>query len=428
MTCTLPLEKLESIQSLCQAANTGGWIQVKDLQRLLGTIISGRPAVALTRAKSRGIQRMLIDHFDGSRCSARKMVCLTKWARQDVQWWLNVEIADCSMSLKSIPIWESSRLATDAMDSAIGSVLEGEVFYKELTPPMLNHQISHKEWLAFELTVTPRLTQLKGKVVTWHVDNTSVRYAWLNSGSVKDIWLCKRVIAMQEKLFLQKTQVIPVYVRSAQHLHADMISRNKVMPDWHLSRQVAERLFHQLGVPEIDLMATANSAQVPVYCSALVEKEAKAIDAFTENWNLYDLAYVFPPPAMIELILNRIFQCQQKTKFIVITPWKMKAKWFPKALSLATETPIRLPLSFKTVVDLANSTVIPVTPSGGKIRFVAWKLTGRDGPKLENCPLGLSRLYSRAGRIRLKKDMDWVTDTTPNIVNPMSWIHLNRLQ
>ena len=244
MTCTLPLEKLESIQSLCHAVNTGERVQVKDLQRLLGTIISARPAVALTRAKSRGIQRMVLDHFDGSRSSARKMVRLTKWARQDVQWWLNVEIADCSMSLKSIPIWESSRLATDAMDTAIGSVLEGEVFYEELTPRMLDHPISHKEWLAFELTVTPRLTQLKGKVVTWHVDNTNVRYAWLNSGSVKDIWLCKRVIAMKEKLFLQKTQVVPVYVKSAQHLHADMISRNKVLPDWHLSRQIAERLFH----------------------------------------------------------------------------------------------------------------------------------------------------------------------------------------
>ena len=41
---------------------------------------------------------------------------------------------------------------------------------------------------------------------------------------------------MQLCLHEQNTMVIPVYIRSAQHLHADLISRNKVMLDWHLDR------------------------------------------------------------------------------------------------------------------------------------------------------------------------------------------------
>ena len=102
---------------------------------------------------------------------------------------------------------------------------------------------------------------MQDKVITWHVDNMNVRQAWLNSGSVKDKWLCKKVVEMQIKLHEQNTKIIPVYVRSAQHLHADLVSRNKIMLDWHLSRAVAQKLFSRLGYPQVDLMSTSNSNQ-----------------------------------------------------------------------------------------------------------------------------------------------------------------------
>ena len=122
--------------------------------------------------------------------------------------------------------------------------------------------IAQKEWLAFSKTVLPNLNTLQDKVITWHVDNMNVRQAWLNSGSFKDRWLCKEVVKMQILLHEENTKIVPVYVRSAQHLHADLISRNRVMPDWHLSRPVAQKLLRSLGYPQVDLMATSNSNQV----------------------------------------------------------------------------------------------------------------------------------------------------------------------
>ena len=71
------------------------------------------------------------------------------------------------MSLRSVPIWETSRMATDAMDTAVGSV-----FLRES---------SCTEWLAFSLTVEPILDSLKNRIICWHVDNMNVRQAWLNS-------------------------------------------------------------------------------------------------------------------------------------------------------------------------------------------------------------------------------------------------------
>ena len=153
-------------------------------------------------------------------------------------------------------------------------------------------------------------------------------------------------------------------------------------------------------------MATSNSNQVDLYFSALIDDRAMGIDAFTEDWDRFTLAYIFHPPPMVELVLNRIYQCSKNSSFIVITPWRVRALWFPKVLKLATQPPMRLPVSWNTVVDMAESKYFPTNSKGGKIKFVAWKLSGMGGHKLENCPLGLSRLFSRAGRRTLKTVMD----------------------
>ena len=429
LSCSLPEEKLERIQSLCKEAMASPHATVRILQRLLGTVLAARPAVPLTRARSRGIQRMVLDHFEGTRTSARKLVRLTKWAKEDILWWLSLPIESCTQTLRSIPVWNTVRLASDAMDTAVGAVLEGRVMYRELEPSFARSaKIAKKEWLAFEWMIKQELHNLRNKVISWHVDNTNVLHAWLNGGTIGDQWLCKKVIEMQVILHSQNTLVIPKYVKSIQHLHADFISRNKVLPDWHLSREVASRLFSIVGIPEIDLMATSSSHQVSQYYSALVDERAAGVDAFTQNWDQFQLAYVFPPPVMMELILNRIYQCSQNTKFVVISPWKTKAQWFPKALCLSTQLPIRLPVSWQTVRDLAESDCIPSTRSGDKIRFVAWQLSGRGGQRLEDCPLGLNKLYSRAGREQQRRAMAWDSDITQSFAEGISWMKLKRMQ
>ena len=108
-------------------------------------------------------------------------------------------------------------------------------------------RISNEEWLVFAWTIRPLLTSLKDSVICWQVDNMNVYQAWLNSGSIRDSWLKKEVVEMQILLHEQNTEVIPVHIRLAQQLHTDLISRKKVMPDWHLDRSIAQKLFQLLG-------------------------------------------------------------------------------------------------------------------------------------------------------------------------------------
>ena len=428
MQVHLPEEKLLTIHMLSLEILSKKKVQVLALQRIMGLISSTRPAVPLAKCRSRGIQRMILDLYNGTEKSAKKYVTPSKWAIEDLTWWSVLQSTGCSQTFRTVPVWKSIRLATDAMDYAVGSVLQGEIFYMELSEEDIQRNIAHKEWLAFEMTILRKLDMLRNQVVTWHVDNQVVRAVWLKEGSTRDLWLCKRVIKLRLLLQEQNTVVVPVYIKSAQHIHADYVSRNKRLPDWHLSHEIAMKIFQLWGWPEIDLMATQESTQVQRYFSALEDSKATGIDALVKDWNQFSLAYVFPPPVMMELILNRIFQCSPETDFIVISPWKPKAQWFSKMLHLTNIPPVRLPVSTETVVDLAGSTCVPRTPSGGKIKFVAWKLSGGGGLSLDNCPLGLAAWYSRAGREQLRKITDWASDIIPTFAKGMNWTSLHRIQ
>ena len=68
---------------------------------------------------------MVLDHYKGTASSANKLVKLSNWAKDDVSWWLALDIGRCNLCLRSIPVWNADRMATDAMDTAIGSVFRG---------------------------------------------------------------------------------------------------------------------------------------------------------------------------------------------------------------------------------------------------------------------------------------------------------------
>jgi hypothetical protein len=48
MTCELPEEKLLTIKSLCKEILADNWVRVRLMQRLMGCVISTRPAVPMS--------------------------------------------------------------------------------------------------------------------------------------------------------------------------------------------------------------------------------------------------------------------------------------------------------------------------------------------------------------------------------------------
>ena len=108
----------------------------------------------------------------------------------------------------------------------------------------------------------------------------------------------------------------------------------------------------------------------------------------------------------------------------MICPWKPKANWFLKLRILAIQQSVGILSYWSTMTDLAEAGMVPSILAGEVIKFTAWLLEGKDVNKLENCPVGLSKLYSRAGRRALKRDMN----PTGSTATLPSWNKLPSLQ
>ena len=211
------------------------------LLSLNGTVLSARPAVPLARAMARGLQRLILTHYKfRTKAELSKMICLTAWAKKNIAWWLNLTQEESVLSLSFAPIWRSIRIATDASDVTWGAVLAGKEVTDEWDRLEVRHTIAHKEWMAFDHMVRRNITFLSGKLVTWHVDNQNARLAYLNQGTVNDTWLCRKVVDLLLLLHEHQIHVVPVYVRSVHHLHADFLSRRKKIPDWHMDSQLVQ--------------------------------------------------------------------------------------------------------------------------------------------------------------------------------------------
>jgi hypothetical protein len=159
------------------------------------------------------------------------MITLTTWARENITWWIDLTQEECVFSLAIVPIWMSIRLATDASDTLWGAVLAGQEVSEEWSELEVQHTIAHKEWMAFDYMVRRNLAFLTGRLVSWHIDNHNARLAFINQGTVKDGWLCRKVVDLLLLLHEYHFIVVPVYVKSLNHLQADYLSRRKIIPD-----------------------------------------------------------------------------------------------------------------------------------------------------------------------------------------------------
>ena len=65
MLCKLPEEKLLNIEALCKELLSKHWGTVELLQKLMDCVTSTRLTVQMSRARFRGIQRTVLDHYRG---------------------------------------------------------------------------------------------------------------------------------------------------------------------------------------------------------------------------------------------------------------------------------------------------------------------------------------------------------------------------
>ena len=108
--------------------------------------------------------------------------------------------------------------------------------------------------------------------------------------------------------------------------------------EWHLNPIVFERC----STACIDLFASSQNNQLPIFCSWGDDPVVFAHDAMTISWDMA-LACAFPPIALIPRVLERITNCKSCV-MILITPRWPRQPWFPRPLSLLVGEVVALPL------------------------------------------------------------------------------------
>ena len=160
---------------------------------------------------------------------------------------------------------------------------------------------------------------------------------------------------------------------------ADTESRSKSSNlEWMINPSILQEALRQLSfIPEVDLFASRINKQFAAYVSYRPDPNALAVDAFTIQWTDIKL-YAFPPFSVIPLVLNKIYR-DQAQGIIVIPEWTTQY-WYPKALQLLKEAPIKLKASTNLLQLPQNPQA--VHPLHANLKLLVCHLSGKDSTNI----------------------------------------------
>ena len=127
-----------------------------------------------------------------------------------------------------------------------------------------------------------------------------------------------------------------------------------------------------LDLSEVIHLANSKVPQVGVYFANMENHKTMTWIVSTIHWSRTKPAYLFLPPRIMGLISNRLYQYRGRSRFTVVHPRELRELWSPWLMRPHTHTPIRILGSWFKWTDLAESGMVPSTPTGREINFTAW--------------------------------------------------------
>ncbi|XP_069588149.1 uncharacterized protein [Ranitomeya imitator] len=150
-----------------------------------------------------------------------------------------------------------------------------------------------------------------------------------------------------------------LHIRVVENLKADFLSRHTLRQgEWTLNPRIFRKIVDIWGLPQIDLFATRNNRQVPMFASLNVSDHPDIIDSLQCPWK-YDLAYAFPPMMLLPMVIKKIRE--EKAKVILIAPFWPKRPWFSCLRAIVS---LRSLDSANDTRPLVSESILPSTSKG----------------------------------------------------------------
>ena len=271
----------------------------------------------LERDKIRALKKSGPLRFEG-------MMKLSPEAKEELSWWKVVILKSSKKIRVNSP---QKTLITDASQEGWGAVLGGQSTGGRwsLTEKSCHINVLEMKAVLFGLKSFCK-NDFEEEILIKTDNTTAVSYINRMGGSrsdgceaiAKEIWkFCE-----SRELWLMAS-----HIPGIDNEHADFMSRNfSDNTEWTLNQHIFEKICHVWGTPDVDLFASRLNHKVPMYVSW--DKDPNAIDnnAFTLNWDVWDLIYLFPPFSLVSRCL-RMIRRTKATVILVVPDWKGQA-WF----------------------------------------------------------------------------------------------------
>jgi hypothetical protein len=182
--------------------------------------------------------------------------------------------------------------------------------------------------------------EVQGKIVQLNMDNTTA-VSYINKMGGSKVHLMRIAQKIWNWCLERKVTLTAQYLPGVNNQAADKLSRQlKDRSDWKLHPDIFQRLNKMLGPYEIDLFASRLNKQIEQFFSWHPEPEAKAVDAFKQNWT-HIHGWANPPFNQIGRVISKVLK--DKARITLIAPiWPTQA-WFADLLMVLEDWPILLP-------------------------------------------------------------------------------------
>ena len=345
------LSQIPSFLKLLQA-RAGLWASI------LGILTSTQDLTYMGRLQLRSLQYHLNSHWH-DREDKSIIIPITPACKQALSWWLDHSNVMTGVPLQPLPA--DVTLFTDSSNTGFGASLNNVHFSGKWTDAQADNHINYLEMLCVKLSLLHFQAQVQNKVVLLATDNSSV-VCYINKQSgTHSHSLHALTYDILTWCFQNKVQLRARHLAGKLNVIADGLSRDGriLQTEWSLHPAVFRAISQLWTSPHVDLFATAQNTKLPVYYSPIPDSQAAGIDSLSQNWS-GTIGYAFPPPNMLQLVLNKVQSTPGCQVLLVVPKWPRRT-WFPLLLSLLVDLPRQLPIR-KTLLKQPNLQVFHPNP------------------------------------------------------------------
>ena len=217
-------------------------------------------------------------------------------------------------------------IATDAMPTHWAFYFQGSGLPLSVSGSwsgsMCKAHIALQELQAIALMLHKMTFHLSGEGIALHLDDSTVKAYLCNQGGTVSPFLSRlasQILSLTDK---HGIALIQTYIPTHLNVEANYLSWDYMLAVWNLLPQVAQTAFYLWGLPEVDLLASSHSNHCQHYYTleSALPLGALGLNSFKHPC-AFQVSYMFPPPALVPLVLSKFLAEHVKCQLRCLIFW-----------------------------------------------------------------------------------------------------------